>query len=177
MGYETDIACLEQQAVFDIRTVTPTIDDCLHGLDIRGSIEKDRIIVTHEMELLKLGPRRALITSTLSNEFQIEEKLKNRLGNAGAASVVNVSDMYLGIQVSGRDAAQVLAHATPINLHDFPPGSGTATAVFSLSGIVLHVSESTYSVYVDRSFFDYVWQQIKVCGLKSVPTEIRNTRK
>ena len=168
MGYAVEITPLEQQAVFDIRTATPIIDDCLFRLDVGGPFEKDRIAGTNGLQILKLGPRRALIKSTLNNETQIEEKLNSALADARQTSVVNLSDMYLGIRIAGTDAAEVLAHAIPIDLHELPPGSGTATAIFSLSAIVFHESDPSYSVYVDRSYFDYVWHRINLCGLKSV---------
>ena len=170
MGYAVEITPLEQQAVFDIRTARPIIDDCLLRLDVGGPFEKDRIAGTNGLEILKLGPRRALIKSTLNNEIQIEEKLNSALADARQTSVVNLSDMYLGIQIAGTDAAEVLAHAIPIDLHEFPPGSGTATAIFSLSAIVFHEWDLFYSVHMDRSYFDYVWHRINLCGLKSVPS-------
>lgn len=171
MTYDVDITCLEQQALFDIRTVMPVIDDCLLKIGIKEPIKNNRLILMDDLVALKLGPRRILIKSVLDNEFQIAESLNSFLEDVTGVSIVNVSDMYLGIQLAGRHANEVLAHATPFNLHNLPSGSGTATAVFSLSGIVIHESDSCYSIYVDRSYFDYVWGRINTCGLKLTPAE------
>ncbi len=171
MAYQVEISHLDQAAMFDVRSVHP--DDLENWFSshsvLDGATEMNRMIVCEEFEVLRIGPRRAIITSTLENEAWLEQQLSRDLAATRRVGVVNVSDYYLGIRVRGPDALTVLAHALPLDLHLLNPGSGTATVVFSIAGIVICERADSFAVLVDRSYFDYVLQRMAVCGLVASP--------
>jgi len=58
--------------------------------------------------------------------------------------------------------------AAPISIPEATDADTTSTAVFSIAGIVTRTAEESFSLYIDRSNFDYVWYRLHVCGLKNL---------
>ena len=168
MGYSVQIMPMDQEAMFDVRCITPILDDFVASFKNEESPDTDEFFSSVEFNILKLGPRRILIQSSLNVEYQIKQRVAACNRDPQNLSVVNVSDLYLGIQLAGTDAMEVLAHAVPLNLHEFTIGDATSTAIFSIAGIVTRTAEESFSLYVDRSYFDYVWYRLHVCGLKNL---------
>ncbi|MYD78392.1 MAG: hypothetical protein F4239_05740 [Gammaproteobacteria bacterium] len=167
MGYSVEITPMDQETMFDVRCITPILDDFVARFKMEESPDTDEFFSSVEFNILKLGPRRLLIQSSLNQEYQIEQRAAACNSDPQNLSVVNVSDLYLGIQLVGTDALEVLAHAVPLNLHEFAIGEATSTAVFSIAGIVTRTAGDSFSLYIDRSYFDYVWYRLHVCGLKN----------
>ncbi len=168
MGYSVEITSMDQEAMFDVQCIRPILDDFVARFSLEVSSDTDEFLSSVEFNILRLGPRRVLIQSSLRDEYQIEYRAASCNSDPKNLSVVNVSDLYLGIQLAGTDALEVLAHAVPLNLHEFAIGDSTLTAVFSIAGIVTRTAEESYSLYIDRSYFDYVWYRLHVCGLKNL---------
>ena len=168
MGYSVEITPMDQEAMFDVRYNMPILDDFISSFSMEESPDTDEFFSSVEFKILRLGPRRILIQSSISEEYQIEHRIATCNSDPQNLSVVNVSDLYLGIQLAGTDALEVLAHAVPLNLHEFAIGDATSTAVFSIAGIVTRTAEETFSLYIDRSYFDYVWCRLHVCGIKEL---------
>ena len=168
MGYSVEITPMYQEAMFDVRCIMPILDDFVARFRMEESPDNDEFSSSVEFNILRLGPRRILIQSSLNEEYQIEQRAVASNSDPQNLSVVNVSDLYLGIQLAGTDAMEVLAHTVPLNLHKFAIGEATSTAIFSIAGIVTRTAEESYSLYFDRSYFDYVWYRLHVCGLKNL---------
>ncbi len=166
MQYSVEFLPLAQESVFDLRSVDPNLNNFFTRLGVTEPVEQNRLIMVDDLEILMLGPRRALIRSALENEPRIERRLADCVSGVEGMGVFNVSDLYLGFRISGTDALDVLAHAVPFNLHELSPGHGSSTAVFSLYGIVIRDAEDSFRVHVDRSCLDYVWNRIHACGIK-----------
>ena len=166
MGYSVEITPMDQEAMFDVRCIMPNLEDFVSRFSIEESPDTDEFSSSVEFKILRLGPRRILIQSSLNEEYQIEHRVTTCNSDPQNLSVVNVSDLYLGIQLAGSDSLEVLAHAVPLNLHEFAIGDATSTTVFSIAGIVTRTAEESFSLYIDRSYFDYVWYRLHVCGLK-----------
>ncbi len=165
MTYEVSINRCHQQAIFDIRGIRPDLDSSLIESGMTARVEKGKIVLSDELEILQLGPRRILVKTALENEQQVEQDFRAALIDTRRLSVVNVSDLYLGVQLTGPDALEVLAHAVPLDLYEFPPGSGTSSAVFSLTAIVICEAMNRYVLLVERSYLDYVQKRLRVCAL------------
>ncbi len=168
MGYSVEITPMDQEAILDVRCITPLLDDFVARFTMEDSPDTDEFFSFVELKILRLGPRRILIRSSLNEEYQIEYRAVSCNSDPQNLSVVNVSDLYLGIQLTGTDALEVLAHAVPLNLHEFAIGDATSTAIFSIAGIVTRFDEESFSLYIDRSYFDYVWYRLHICGLKDL---------
>lgn len=166
MSDQVEITRLGQEAVFDVRSIRPVdMEKWLSCCDTVGPVDMNRLIRFEDCQVLRVGPRRVLFKSALENEAHLERQLVGKRGATSMVSVINVSDYYLGVRLTGSNALTVLAHAVPVNLYDLSPGSGTATAVFSLGGIVICEYPDDYAVLVERSYLDYVMQRMRVCGL------------
>jgi len=164
MPYEVEITRLAQEAIFDLRFVSS--EPASQFTKWAGvELEINRLIGIEHLQWVRLGPRRVMIKSALEHEQQIEQKLLTTLSDTHRASVVNVSDYYLGIRIGGENAPAVLAHAVPLDLHDFAPGNATATVVFSVGGLLICEQRNCYAVWIERSYFDYIWQRFRVCSL------------
>ncbi len=161
---------MDQEAIFDVRCIKPDMNQFCANLGVTEEVKKARLLRWQNFEILPLGPRRILIRSTLENEQQIERRLNSTFQNNREISVVNVSDLFAGIRLADADVLEVLAQVVPLDLHNFPPGSVTATAVFSQWGMLVHENATSWSVYVNRSYLDYVWCRIHACGLKIPPS-------
>ncbi len=168
MGYSVEITPMDQEAMFDVRCITPVLDDFVARFRMEESSDTDEYFSSVEFNILRLGPRRILIQSSLNEESQIEQRAAACNSDSQKLSVVNVSDLYLGIQIAGTDSMEVLAHAVPLNLHEFEISDATSTAIFSIAGIVTRTAEESFSLYIDRSYFDYAWHRLHVCGLKNL---------
>ena len=166
MRYDVVITSVDQEAIFDLRCIdVADFEVFFSKLGASGPIEQQSLVKMNDYEVLKLGPRRAWLKSALQNEQPIEKLLTNALTDANRLSMVNVSDLYLGLRVCGPDALEVLAHVVPLNLYELLPASGAMTAVFSISGMVICERENQYVILVDRSYLDYVRQRLTYCAL------------
>ncbi len=170
MSFAVEIMCLMQQALFDLRVAKPDIDQCIYDVGIKDPVKYNRLQSADHFELLKLGPRRLLIRASLDMEQQVEKSLVECLALRTEVSLVNVSDLYQGLQLEGRQARELLAHVAPLDLDRFPVGAGTGTQVFSIAGIIIHEAVARYSIYVDRSYFNYVQSRMSNLTAVSVST-------
>ncbi len=165
MSYEVDMLQLEQEALFDIRGSAAAIDLFFENLGIVMPVQQGKLVTFNLLTALRIGPRRSLLKALFANESALANTLAP-LKNHNDISSVNVSDMYHGMKIVGKDALAVLSQATSLNLHKFQSGFVTATEVFSLAAIVLRNSTDEFSVYIERSYAAYVWYRLSVCALQ-----------
>lgn len=165
MSYEVDMLQLEQEALFDIRGSAAAIDLFFENLGIVMPVQQGKVVTFNLLTALRIGPRRSLLKALFANESALANTLAP-LKNHNDISSVNVSDMYHGMKIVGKDALAVLSQATSLNLHKFQSGFVTATEVFSLAAIVLRNSTDEFSVYIERSYAAYVWYRLSVCALQ-----------
>ncbi len=165
MSYEVDMLQLEQEALFDIRGSAAAIDLFFENLGIVMPVQQGKVVTFNLLTALRIGPRRSLLKALFANESALANTLAP-LKNHNDISSVNVSDMYHGMKIVGKDALAVLSQATSLNLHKFQSGFVTATEVFSLAAIVLRISTDEFSVYIERSYAAYVWYRLSVCALQ-----------
>ena len=72
-------------------------------------------------------------------------------------SVVDVSERQVAIAVEGARAVEVLRGGNPLDLENFPVGSGKRTIFEGVEIILLRESETRFVVEVWRSFAEFVW--------------------
>tara|TARA_R110000782_G_scaffold127769_1_gene219379 strand:- start:23176 stop:23619 length:444 start_codon:yes stop_codon:yes gene_type:complete len=108
----------------------------------------------------RLGPDEWLL---LAESAQAADALKD-LAQSVALSLVDISDREAAWEISGDDAARVLATGCPIDLSEarFPPGRATRT-VYGHAEIVLWRpgAERTWQVRVLRSFIPYLTRHMR----------------
>lgn len=112
---------------------------------------------THSM--FWLGPDERLVYSTSQDSTALVSVLREGLPS-GQSAVVDVSDYYTVIQVSGDSARQVLSSGTPFDVHPriFKSGQCAQTRFGNASVLLSCHEESTrYDLQVRWSFAEYLW--------------------
>ncbi|WFL77344.1 sarcosine oxidase subunit gamma family protein [Altererythrobacter arenosus] len=74
-----------------------------------------------------------------------------------AVSVVDVSERQVAIAVEGARAVEVLRGGNPLDLENFPVGSGKRTIFEGVEIVLIRESETRFVVEVWRSFAEFVW--------------------
>ena len=165
MSYEVQILQPEQEALFELRGSAAAIDLLFENLGIVTPVQQGKVVTFNLLEALRIGPRRSLLKTLLGNENTLANTLAP-LSDHDDISSVNVSDMYNGMKIVGKDASAVLSQATSLNLYKFQSGFVAATEVFALAAIILRDGTDEFSVYIERSYAAYVWNRLSLCALQ-----------
>jgi sarcosine oxidase subunit gamma len=120
--------------------------------------EPNRTHVTATTSAFWLGPGDWLIRPGADGD-PLFAGLDNRVA-ADGGSLVDVSDLWFGIGISGSHARDLLAKACALDLDPtvFPPGASAVAQVARLRALIHHVDGTPfYHVYVERSYAAYIW--------------------
>jgi sarcosine oxidase subunit gamma len=107
---------------------------------------------------ISLGPDEWLLLAEDGAAQSLAKEIAQALGSH-FHSLVDISHRNTGFDVSGAEAASVLASGNPLDLHlsTFPVGMATRT-IFSKAEIVLwRKSADTFHIELWRSFVPFVW--------------------
>lgn len=106
-----------------------------------------------------VGPDEWLIHAAAGSQDTLVSNLRNALDGIHS-SVVDVSDYYVVIRISGPNARDVLAKGCVLDLHPraFPVGKVAGTLFANATVVLRHVDDGpTYDVQVRWSYADYLW--------------------
>ncbi len=108
-----------------------------------------------------LGPDERLIYSEDPTAETLVASLREQLP-AGQSAVVDVSDYYTVIQISGVKARSVIASGTPFDVHprEFKPGHCAQTRFGNASILISCREGDTFDIQVRWSFAEYVWKYL-----------------
>jgi len=114
-----------------------------------------------DIESLWLAPTEWLVRCDLDQQARLEQELEDALADQFTA-INDLSGYYTTLTIIGRNAAELLARGTPLDVHPrvFAPGQ-CAQTVFAHAGIILMprmAETSCFDMLVRRSFADYVWR-------------------
>lgn len=108
--------------------------------------------------ILWLGPDEWLVVTEAGTENPLEAVEKALSGTF--ATLVDLSDNYASITISGENARRVLQKGWTVDLHPraFAPGQ-CAQSSLAHAAVVLHQTDETpsYELYVRPSFARYTW--------------------
>lgn len=107
---------------------------------------------------ISLGPDEWLLIAEDGVAYSLADEIGKALGTQ-FHSLVDISHRNTGFDISGTEAATLLATGNPLDLHisAFPVGMATRT-IFSKAEIVLwRKSTDTFHVEIWRSFLPFVW--------------------
>ena len=111
------------------------------------------------VEALWLGPDEWLLLIAADSAEHQAGVLRQGLAAAHHA-VVDVSDRFTGISITGTHAADVLAAGCPLDLHPraFPEGMVTRTLLGKATIVLRRPAQAGgFDLYVNGSFAPYVW--------------------
>ncbi len=103
-----------------------------------------------------LAPDEWLIVAPLGEEAEIERRLREATSASGTA-VTDVTGAYMLLRLSGPQAREALASATPYDLHprNFPPGRCVQTTLAKTQALISTPTEGTFEIIVRRSYAHY----------------------
>ncbi|MDE0007268.1 MAG: sarcosine oxidase subunit gamma, partial [Gammaproteobacteria bacterium] len=103
-----------------------------------------------------LAPDEWLIVAPPGEEAEIERRLRAATSAPGAA-ITDVTGAYILLRLSGPQAREALASATPYDLHprNFPPGRCVQTTLAKTQALIAAPTEGTFEVIVRRSYAHY----------------------
>ncbi|WP_028219699.1 sarcosine oxidase subunit gamma [Paraburkholderia oxyphila] len=117
----------------------------------------ERVSEGGDVQLAWAGPNECLCFCPLASEERYATSLVNALAGQ-FATVTIVSDSRVAIQVSGADAAALLASGCAIDVHpsSFEVGHVVITRFAGLPAMMMHPESSEYVLYFDVSATEYV---------------------
>ncbi len=112
-----------------------------------------------ETSLQWLGPDEWLLIVPGGEEFAVEQRLREALGEELHYSVINVSGGQTLLELEGAKVREVLMKSTGYDVHpsNFPVGKAVGTNFAKSQLVIRHTGEHTWELVVRRSFSDYIW--------------------
>ncbi|MCP1641311.1 sarcosine oxidase subunit gamma [Pseudomonas citronellolis] len=117
------------------------------------------LVAKGEVSLQWLGPDEWLLIVPGGEEFTVEKKLRETLGEDLHYSVVNVSGGQTLLELSGPKVRELLMKSTSYDVHpsNFPVGKAVGSIFAKSQCVIRHTGEDTWELVVRRSFADYFW--------------------
>lgn len=131
------------------------------GLDL--PVAPNTVVAGNNVRALWLGPDEWLLITEPGGQAALEAAINGQLGDL-FAGVTDVSSHYTTIEVAGRDAAELLARGTPLDLHprEFAAGQCAQTLVAKTAATIVKCEETpVFEVIVRVSFADYLWRWLR----------------
>lgn len=154
MAYAVDIRRERTGALCDIRGAAATVAAMLGRLDLRMPVAANTGSGNGDLELFWVGPQRWLLRSAADPEWHTRVA-----GLAGdpRVSVVDVSDGYTMFAITGADAAEILAQASPLDVHPsaFPGNGASFTEFFGQTALIVRRNDG-FLIAVESSYADFV---------------------
>ena len=160
---ETDIVKIVLRGKSNNKDFLSTVKKVI-GVDLPTTI--NATATNKKISVTSISPDEWLLTSTDSNGDKLISDLKKTLGSIHSA-VVDVSDYYMSLTISGKNSRDVLEKGVVVNLDNdaFPIGYATGTH-YEKAVINLHRTDNnSYDVIFRRSFAPYLWGHL-VTGAK-----------
>ncbi|ART62797.1 sarcosine oxidase subunit gamma [Kushneria marisflavi] len=112
-----------------------------------------------ERSIQWLSPDEWLVIVPGGEEFELEQKLRQSLGQAHF-SIVNVSGGQTVVSLKGNRAREVLMKSISYDVHPhaFPVGKGVSTVFAKATVILRRAEEDGWELVIRRSFADYCYR-------------------
>lgn len=155
MGYDATITRLPLRALFDLKGREETLrrwcGDALPPLPVHPN----RTTGAQGRHLVHTGPCHWLLMAPLDHEVGLTASLRPDEA-PDDLSVVPVSDTLTFFAVTGPEASDVMAVATPLDLHPtvFPPDGASWTEALGTRALIRRIGNG-YEMAVERSYADW----------------------
>lgn len=117
------------------------------------------LVANGETSLQWLGPDEWLLIVPGGEEFAVEQRLREALGEELHYSVVNVSGGQTVVELTGPKVREMLMKSTSYDVHpsNFPVGKAVGSVFAKSQCVIRHTGEDSWELIVRRSFSDYFW--------------------
>ncbi|WP_027948039.1 sarcosine oxidase subunit gamma [Litchfieldella anticariensis] len=135
------------------------------GINLPGQPQGLVLDASGERSVQWLSPDEWLIIVPGGEEFELENRLRARLGDAHY-SIVNVGGGQTVLELSGEKAREVLMKSVVYDVHPshFPVGKGVTTVFAKATVIIRRPTEDRWELVVRRSFADYCYRWLLDAG-------------
>ncbi|EPC02223.1 sarcosine oxidase subunit gamma [Litchfieldella anticariensis FP35 = DSM 16096] len=135
------------------------------GINLPGQPQGLVLDASGERSVQWLSPDEWLIIVPGGEEFELENRLRARLGDAHY-SIVNVGGGQTVLELSGEKAREVLMKSVVYDVHPshFPVGKGVTTVFAKATVIIRRPTEDCWELVVRRSFADYCYRWLLDAG-------------
>ncbi|MBF2964753.1 sarcosine oxidase subunit gamma family protein, partial [Pseudomonas aeruginosa] len=117
------------------------------------------LVASGETSLQWLAPDEWLLIVPGGEEYAVEQRLRQALGEELHYAVVNVSGGQTLLELSGANVRELLMKSTSYDVHpsNFPVGKAVGSIFAKSQCVIRHTGEDTWELVVRRSFADYFW--------------------
>ncbi|GGY09333.1 sarcosine oxidase subunit gamma [Litchfieldella qijiaojingensis] len=135
------------------------------GINLPGQPQGLALDASGEHSVQWLSPDEWLLIVPGGEEFELENRLRARLGDAHY-SIANVGGGQTVLELSGEKAREVLMKSVVYDVHPshFPVGKGVTTVFAKATVIVRRPTEDRWELVVRRSFADYCYRWLLDAG-------------
>lgn len=165
VGYDATIAILPPIGMLDLRGGASVRQVCEATLGLRLPESANSLVVGSDNRIVySISPDHWILQIDDGQQGDVLESLELAATNR-SHSFVDVSDMYVRIRLSGREARHVLAQGISIDIYPrvFPPGA-TARTGFAKTIAQLHCIDDspTFIITVYTSYRQYAIDWLRV---------------
>jgi len=167
MRYDVTIHRLPARAILDVKgDVAPVVDalvmseDDNHG-DTARSVElpvtPNTRLLHKDLSVCWLGREHWWLLAPSDSELGFHQQVKAVRASDGTSAVV-LSESMVFLSLSGPEVEDVIAIASPMDIHEsrFPSDSVSWTDLFGLKVLLLRVDSATFELAIDYSFMPMV---------------------
>jgi len=156
MSYDVEIREMDLSAIFDLKGRMDDLKTQISDLAPAFPDRANTATRSGDLELYWIGSDHWLLRGPIEGENELFASIESRAG-PDDISIVQISDALVFFHVSGPDADQVMAIASPLDTHRsaFPANGVTYTEAFGLKALVVR-RDVGFELGCDRSFGDMV---------------------
>ena len=156
MGYQATIKKLGLSAIFDIKGDASAASKRISHLGLVLPSEVNTATEKDGQYLCWVGENHWLLLAPAEKENQLLDTLAP-LDSAMDCRIVLVSDAYTFFTVTGNQADEILAIASPLDMRliNFPKNAATYSELFGIGGLIMR-RQNGYLIAVERSYTDMI---------------------
>ena len=156
MGYQATIKKLGLSTILDIKGDASAASKRISHLGLALPSEANTATQKDGQYLCWIGENHWLLLSPAEKENQLLDLLAPH-DPAMDCRIVLVSDAYTFFTVTGNQADEILAIASPLNiwLTNFPENAATYSELFGIRGLIMR-RQNGYLIAVERSYTDMI---------------------
>ena len=156
MGYQATIKKLGLSAIFDIKGDASAASKRISHLGLVLPSEVNTATEKDGQFLCWVGENHWLLLAPAEKENQLLDTLAPH-NPAMDCRIVLVSDAYTFFTVTGNQADEILAIASPLDIRliNFPKNAATYSELFGIGGLIMR-RQNGYLIAVERSYTDMI---------------------
>jgi len=150
-----------------LRALDDIYDEMQALLGIALPVKPNTISQSEQITVFWLRERQWLIVTKPDYYEEYLRQIQNLLQDKDS-SLVDLSDGYTALELSGSMARDVIMKGCPLDIHPgvFPPGSMAQTRIVHADILLHYVEENVYNLYIRNSFAEYLLRWLTDAALE-----------